>query len=305
MSKTIIRTRIYLTDLDYFCNKSWTISYNMNTRSWISFHSYLPNWYIAENNFFYSGLNGCCDDFDVLLGTIVPEPTTSTTTSSTTCGINVTILDYTTTTSTTTVAEPTTTSSSTTMSPVAICLDGLIIETIYLHIPEDLLLLPEGYTHPCQDQINLHFCNRALFEVFGNGVYIADSRMNNEGGSGGVVTSHGTNICEDYHNVPDTLVGGIWTGNTQARYNRTVITQEQAIAIAAAGGETNSINFSLVAAMTTYNATCDADINPHSNITWVRISELNGTVIYNGCPEGNFATVDVCPTTSTTTTILH
>ena len=56
-----IQTKIYLNDNDYFCNKSWTLSFNMNTKSWVSFHSYIPNWYIAENNFFYSGLNGSCD----------------------------------------------------------------------------------------------------------------------------------------------------------------------------------------------------------------------------------------------------
>jgi hypothetical protein len=60
-----VRTQIYLTDEEFFCNKSWTISFNFNTKSWISFHSYLPNWYIAENNFFYSGLNGCCDDISL------------------------------------------------------------------------------------------------------------------------------------------------------------------------------------------------------------------------------------------------
>ena len=73
-----VREVVYLTDENYFCNKSWTVSYNFNTRSWISFHSYLPNWYIGENNFFYSGINGCCDDFNIIVG--VPATTTSTTT---------------------------------------------------------------------------------------------------------------------------------------------------------------------------------------------------------------------------------
>jgi hypothetical protein len=52
---------VQLLDNKYFCNKSWTLSFNMNTKSWISFHSYIPNYYIAENNFFYSGLNQGCD----------------------------------------------------------------------------------------------------------------------------------------------------------------------------------------------------------------------------------------------------
>ena len=76
------RTQVYLTDPDYFCNKSWTISFNMNTKSWVSFHSYIPNFYIGENNFFYSGINGCCDDvsFSALVGNLVPASTTTSTT---------------------------------------------------------------------------------------------------------------------------------------------------------------------------------------------------------------------------------
>jgi hypothetical protein len=83
-----IRTVVYITDPEFFCNKSWTLSYNLNTRSWISFHSYIPNWYIAENNFFYSGINGCCDGldpdtaFEIFAGEV--EETTTTTTTSTT-----------------------------------------------------------------------------------------------------------------------------------------------------------------------------------------------------------------------------
>ena len=51
-------TEVQLTDLTYFCNRSWTLSFNMNTRSWVSFHTYLPNYYIGDNNFYYSGKIG-------------------------------------------------------------------------------------------------------------------------------------------------------------------------------------------------------------------------------------------------------
>ena len=83
INEFIFRTQVYLTDPEYFCNKSWTLSYNVNTKSWISFHSYIPNFYIAENNFFYSGINGCCDDFELIAGEIVPTPSSTTTTTST------------------------------------------------------------------------------------------------------------------------------------------------------------------------------------------------------------------------------
>jgi hypothetical protein len=80
----VIRTQVYLNDPDYFCNKSWTMSFNLNTKSWISFHTYIPNFYIGENNFFYSGLNGCCDDntaggFQAIAGVLDKKPPTTTT----------------------------------------------------------------------------------------------------------------------------------------------------------------------------------------------------------------------------------
>ena len=76
----VTREVVYLTDEAYFCNRSWTLSFNFNTKSWISFHSYIPNWYIAENNFFYSGLNDCCTTLDALVGEPGPITTTTTTT---------------------------------------------------------------------------------------------------------------------------------------------------------------------------------------------------------------------------------
>lgn len=98
---------IELQDEEYFCNVSWTVSYNMNTKSWISFHSYLPNWYIAENSYFYSGQNACCEEFDFIVGTLIPTPSTTTTT--TTKGVG----PITTTTTTTEITTSTTTSTST------------------------------------------------------------------------------------------------------------------------------------------------------------------------------------------------
>jgi hypothetical protein len=48
---------VELTDTRYFCNKSWTISYNFLTKAWTSFHSYTPNYYIDGVDYFSSGLN--------------------------------------------------------------------------------------------------------------------------------------------------------------------------------------------------------------------------------------------------------
>jgi hypothetical protein len=90
---------IELQNEEYFCNVSWTISYNVNTKSWISFHSYLPNWYIPENSYFYSGQNNCCEEFEFLVGTLIPTPSTTTTTTTrgvgpiTTTTTSTTIID--------------------------------------------------------------------------------------------------------------------------------------------------------------------------------------------------------------------
>lgn len=75
----VVKKYIQVTDLEYFCNKSWTVSFNFNTKSWASFHTYLPNFYIGENSFFYSGLNEGCDISAVAV-TEIPSPTTTTTT---------------------------------------------------------------------------------------------------------------------------------------------------------------------------------------------------------------------------------
>ncbi len=79
---------VNLNDPEYFCNKSWTMSFDFNSKSWISFHSYLPNFYIGENNFYYSGINGCCvtdqsPNLEIIAGPI-KKPVIITTTTSTT-----------------------------------------------------------------------------------------------------------------------------------------------------------------------------------------------------------------------------
>jgi hypothetical protein len=74
-----VKRYVEITDVNYFCNKSWTVSFNFNTKSWVSFHTYIPNFYIGENNFFYSGLNEGCD-ITAIAVTEIPSPTTTTTT---------------------------------------------------------------------------------------------------------------------------------------------------------------------------------------------------------------------------------
>jgi hypothetical protein len=47
---------ISLEDTDYFSNESYTLSFDMNNKHWISFHSYLPNFMYNTEDYFYSSI---------------------------------------------------------------------------------------------------------------------------------------------------------------------------------------------------------------------------------------------------------
>lgn len=46
---------VALSDQRYFCDKSWTLSYSFITGAWISFHSYIPDYFVGHPTFFQSG----------------------------------------------------------------------------------------------------------------------------------------------------------------------------------------------------------------------------------------------------------
>ena len=48
----ITNLEVSLTDSNYFCDKSWTISYNFNIEQWTSFHSFIPDGYIEHVDHF-------------------------------------------------------------------------------------------------------------------------------------------------------------------------------------------------------------------------------------------------------------
>lgn len=48
---------IQLTDTTYFCNKSWTISFSPGLKTWISFYSFVPNYYIGHAKYLQTGVN--------------------------------------------------------------------------------------------------------------------------------------------------------------------------------------------------------------------------------------------------------
>ncbi|MEI6187002.1 MAG: hypothetical protein WCP46_00675 [Alphaproteobacteria bacterium] len=56
-SNSSYRTEVSLNDPKYFCNKSFTMSYDFDMQTWISLHSYIQNFYVGSSNFYLSGLN--------------------------------------------------------------------------------------------------------------------------------------------------------------------------------------------------------------------------------------------------------
>jgi len=80
--KNLTGDTIQLGDPAYFCNTSFTASFSFVTNSWVSFHSYLPNYYIPGPSEFYSGNNypetgvwrhnTAVDKFNSFYGSIAP-----------------------------------------------------------------------------------------------------------------------------------------------------------------------------------------------------------------------------------------
>lgn len=55
-SGTTNKTYVNLNDPKYFCDASWTIAYSPITDSWISFYSFIPNFYTEQQEWFQSGV---------------------------------------------------------------------------------------------------------------------------------------------------------------------------------------------------------------------------------------------------------
>jgi hypothetical protein len=186
------------------------------------------------------------------------------------------------------------------MSNIASCLRGVVIETLYIEKQSDLALLPVAYqnAHPCPTQIGQHGCDRALFEIELNGVFVGESRLNNGGSVGTATTPRGTLVCKDFENTPGPLTSsGTWTGDSGSRYSRIVITNSKANEIQAASTG-NTISVQLKGAIDTYfgsNLTVCGSSGSHADVTWVRITSATGVVLYNSCLNQSLTNLYICP----------
>lgn len=188
---------------------------------------------------------------------------------------------------------PTTTQTQTPSSPpIAQCLTNFKIVAAYYEESQYISSSAGGTCvgddcSPCGDY---HWCCRARFYVRANQITVYDTNnpskntvsLNNDSGE---CTSfngtYSTNFYVDDFNYPPTFPIGY---NGKSRYDEITIGNAQAQAIAASSLDGN-ISFGLVCPDT--NQGC------HGGVTWIRLYR-NDVLIYNGCPTGNFVTINPC-----------
>jgi hypothetical protein len=184
---------------------------------------------------------------------------------------------------------PTPTSTPTSTSKTLVqALTGLKIEAIFLK-PSDAppnIALPSGYelspipnTFPVAYYgVNSHSCNAAWFYAYANGIKILDVKLNNSpyGGESGT-------LCENFNNIP------YWIANqaSYSRYSSVVLNSQQATQLASLSPNQQTISFNLTCSRSLSPTNCDnfngyASDECHGDITWIRISKPNGTVVFNG-----------------------
>ena len=64
--------QVELGDKNYFEDCSFTIAYNPILKTWVSYYSFKPNYYVGYNNFFQSGINYSADKSEIGLWSHLP-----------------------------------------------------------------------------------------------------------------------------------------------------------------------------------------------------------------------------------------
>jgi hypothetical protein len=70
--KNVSIPSLSFTDSNYFRNASWTIAYNPMLKSWISYYSFKPNYYVSYNDYFQTGINYSDDNREFGLWSHLP-----------------------------------------------------------------------------------------------------------------------------------------------------------------------------------------------------------------------------------------
>jgi hypothetical protein len=319
---TFVKTFVELTDVEYFCNKSWTASFNLNTKAWVSFHTYLPNFYIGENNFFYSGLNEGCDMTAVAVVEVASPTTTTTTTpvplQCNLAGTAVYIPPPTTTTTTSSSTSTTTSTTSTTTTPVPTTTTTTtpgpgIPEWYYIYDCSDGTIVTS--TNYVQGTFSL---NETVYSpITGRYYYISNISATNPGAPNYYIQYYGGTLCPATTTTtttlpPITLTLTVLCDNVGTYQGKVVATWS--------GGSGNGyqiragygFSYSSYRSMgTTQTLTMTSDTNPYdgtsglrnttggSDVFAVQVIDNNGTGAFNSTTQ---ITSINCGTTTTTTT---
>ncbi|NIF06627.1 PKD domain-containing protein [Chryseobacterium sp. Tr-659] len=144
-----------------------------------------------------------------------------------------------------------------------VCLNGMRIVIQYRHGVDEY-----------------HECNDASFNLFGNGQLIKGTNpyVDPRGVIKGNIHLSNTNATQDRHNYPPGVTSGL------SRYNEIIITQDEAIQLAA-GAQDGFVKFSLECAL----GSC------HTGVAYTQLFLANDpTPIYFGNPVGNFLEINPC-----------
>jgi hypothetical protein len=173
---------------------------------------------------------------------------------------------------------------------IAQCLSSFEIVAAYYAEPEYVQTTATTYTYgtcttsDCAPCWQSHGCDDARFYVKANTIVLYDEAnpskntvsLNNDG-------TTANNPHKDDKNYPTVApfspgyIGG-------SRYDKLTIGATQASAIAASSQD-GYVTFGLVCALT--------DVTCHTGVTWIRLY-CNGVLLYSGCPDGNFVTINPC-----------
>jgi hypothetical protein len=150
----------------------------------------------------------------------------------------------------------------------SINLTNSTLEAIYKH---ELSPDPTDPVPPC---FGGHVCNRARFNILLNNVFVLEANLNNIG-----VPDNGPPLLTD---------DGIGS-SSHDRYSSVVISSGLSQQIFASGN--NSLNISIIPH--------PQNPQPHEGITWIRLKDSSGSVLYSSClPQGS-GSLNICgPTPS-------
>lgn len=152
--------------------------------------------------------------------------------------------------------------------PEQFTLKNYIVEAIYVNSFTDGAPCPGG-----------HSCNRAVFDININGITVLTANLNNDVSSSNISES----ITKPEENkLSAVLDNGIGLSPLD-RYCKNIISEELANKIIAADKNKIALTIDPNEKYFSELSKATSDNTPHSNVTWVRIKNPDGLIVYSSC----------------------